>query len=426
MLLVMRKVLEKVLASARDGERPRLVALLTREGSGEIVDSSFTSVRQSTLLLTLRYLQSVLQNPDFTTELITRSDLVDLLKLRAATMLVPRVKADASITLTTTSMACLHATLTPLLFVQEVVAIKEANLQGATGTVQLGPFRLSILYNRPAQRQARLKAAVAAAAAPAAAPAGASAAAPAGAPAGARRKRVVSVRFAQRRRLGHAVFVTINGDGVVPHAEHDLLGEEVVEKAKISPKKLAKELKQSRGINYTGRVYKVTATRGKGKLKDYLLRGSVVETARLVREKTGLANLDVGGCDFGKGNSFSKIVRPETHNGAAVDVTYKIDLSTRRSSKLFDPVYDARPTPTPAPPAAAPDSTSTPAPAAVAPERASSSSSSSAAAAAAASTPSAGLAVGSEWSSAAPLPPPPDAGVDTHEDIRRRCRRQAD
>jgi hypothetical protein len=67
---------------AADVERPRIRALLNREGAFDILDKSFAGVRHSTLLLLLRRLQLVLQEEDFLVELRTARELASVLAVR--------------------------------------------------------------------------------------------------------------------------------------------------------------------------------------------------------------------------------------------------------------------------------------------------------------------------------------------------------
>jgi hypothetical protein len=372
---------------AADAERPRIRALLNREGSSDILDKSFAGVRHSTLLLLLRRLQLVLQEEDFLVELRTARELASVHAVRASKMLVPRITPGAAITLTPTAMTCVHKTMSPLDFAAEVAALRAAALHGTTGTIVLTMFSVVVLYNRAERRAQRLEAA-------AAAPPAAAAAAP---PPPTRR---VGVRFAARRRHGAARFVDVDG-GFVAYEAHELIGDEAVEKVKMSTKDFAKAVRSAHGVNTTGKVVKLTATRGAGRAKKDLKRATLAETAQVVRQRTGIAELDVGGADLGKGNTFAKVVRTETVNGLVRDVVFTYDLSKGRCKKMGDTVYEHNVAPAAAA-AAPPDAAVAPAPADVA--------------------------------AAAPPPPPPapppapaptDDDEDSHAKLRKRGRRNA-
>jgi hypothetical protein len=376
---------------AADVERQRIHALLDREGSSDILDKSFAGIRHSTLLLLLRRLQLVLQEEDFLVELRTARELASVHAVRASKMLVPRITPGAAITLTPTSVKCLHKTMSPLDFAAEVAVLKAAAVRGATGTVVLTMFSVGVLYNRAERRAQRLEAAAAAAAAPPAA-----AAAPPPLP-----TRRVGVRFEARRRHGAACFVDVDG-GFVAYEAHELIGDEAVEKVKMSTKDFAKAVRSAHGVNTTGKVIKLTATRGAGRAKKDLKRATLAATAtaQVVRERTGIDELDVGGADLGKGNTFAKVVRSETVNGVVRDAVFTYDLSKGRCKKFGDIVYEHNV----APAAAAADAAVAPAPA-------------DAAAAAAPPLPA-----------PPPAPPPTDDdedGGDSHARLRKRGRRNA-
>jgi hypothetical protein len=375
---------------AADVERPRIHALLNREGNSDILDKSFAGVRHSTLLLLLRRLQLVLQEEDFLVELRTARELASVHAVRATKMLVPRITPGAAITLTPTAMTCVHKTMSPLDFAAEIAALRAAALHGTTGTIVLTMFSVGVLYNRAERRAQRLEAAAAAAAAPPAA-----AAAPPPPP-----TRRVGVRFEARRRHGAACFVDVDG-GFVAYEAHELIGDEAVERVKMSTKDFAKAVKSAHGVNTTGKVIKLTATRGAGRAKKDLKRATLAETARVVRQRTGIAELDVGGADLGKGNTFAKVVRSETVNGVVRDVVFTYDLSKGRCKKMGDTVYEHNVAPAAAA-AAPPDAAVAPAPA--------------------------------DAAAAAPPPPPPapppapaptDDDEDSHAKLRKRGRRNA-